>query len=53
MTDKKYRELARVTLDLQEYFISVATEEYYEYKRVRHNAWLMLIGLIETSDLII
>lgn len=50
MTDKKYRELARATSDLQEYFISVATEE--PYIRVRHAAWLNLIGLIETSDII-
>ena len=50
MTDKKYRQLAEITLVFQKYFISVVTEEYYT--SVKHAAWLQLIGLMETSDLI-
>lgn len=50
MTDKKYRQLAKIAFDLQEYFIDVATEEYHE--GVKHTTWLMLIGLMETWDMI-
>lgn len=50
MIDKKYKEFAEITFDLQEYLISVVTKEYYVM--AKHNAWLMLMGLMETSDII-
>lgn len=48
--DKKYREMARIAIDLREYLISVETTEYY--KTVRHSTWLHLIGLMETQDIV-
>lgn len=49
MTDK-YKRLAKIVVDQQEYFVSVVKEEYFE--SVRHSTWLLLMGLMETEDTI-
>jgi len=45
----EYRHLVKMTLDRQEYFISLVKEEHYY--DIRHYTWLLLIGLKETWEM--
>lgn len=50
MTDKEYRELVRQDahrLDDLVYFL-----KHNEYEHIHHYAWLQLMGLMETWDIV-
>ena len=47
MTDKQYRNIARITVSDQEHYIN-AFSRFTHGNIIRRNIWLRLMGLIET-----
>jgi len=50
MIDKKYRNVARITVSDQVHYVFALTRHSHGYV-TKHRVWLKLIGLIETADM--
>lgn len=52
MGDKQYRELTKIDVNLIDGYMYYLTHDYYN-KPTQHRAWLRIVGLIETWDIIV